>query len=368
MPRFFKKLAAKAEGALGKLSHSEQKDEALSGNSEADYEDATRAACPADVFMFSGCMDKQTSADVSNVQSFGLPSGSGPSGAGGACTNALLAQAYEPGKQSWVKVLTDMSQFLSSKGYSQVPVLSTSRKTDLNSEHFYISPPKYTGRKYAVLIGINYKNHSQGKLSGCVNDVLSMKDYICKKEGFSEDSAAMRVLVDDSEGSFRGSVQKPTKANILAACQWLGSVARAGDSLFFHYSGHGGQQKDTSGDEEDGMDETLIPEDYQSAGVITDDVLFETLVAGIPSGVHMTCVLDCCHSGTILDLPFTFVADKQGLSTLQTAASTGSPFYTHPNPQFNAIIQKMLKMGGDVLCKKYPQLTPFVTKFLQGGK
>lgn len=41
---------------------------------------------------------------------------------------------------------------------------------------------------------------------------------------------------------------------------------KAGDSLFFHYSGHGGQQKDTNGDEESGMDDTLVPVDYQSAG------------------------------------------------------------------------------------------------------
>lgn len=36
------------------------------------------------------CRDEQTSADVSNTASFGLPPDSGPGGAGGACTNAMM--------------------------------------------------------------------------------------------------------------------------------------------------------------------------------------------------------------------------------------------------------------------------------------
>ena len=40
--------------------------------------------------MFSGCDDHQTSADVHDVAKFGLPDASG---AGGACTNAVLVNA-----------------------------------------------------------------------------------------------------------------------------------------------------------------------------------------------------------------------------------------------------------------------------------
>lgn len=36
-------------------------------------------------------------------------------------------------------------------------------------------------------------------------------------------------------------------------------------------SGHGGSTPDTSGDEADNMDETLVPVDYRSAGQIKDD-------------------------------------------------------------------------------------------------
>lgn len=61
----------------------------------------------------------------------------------------------------------------------------------------------------------------------------------------------------------------------------------------------------------DGYDETLVPLDYQQAGQIRDDDLFTTLVGAMPRGVQLTCVMDCCHSGTVLDLPFSFIADGE---------------------------------------------------------
>lgn len=51
--------------------------------------------------------------------------------------------------------------------------------------------------------------------------------------------------------------------------------------------------------------------DYSSAGQIRDDDLYKMLVAGLKEGVFATFIMDCCHSGTVLDLPFTFVADGE---------------------------------------------------------
>jgi Caspase domain len=62
---------------------------------------------------------------------------------------------------------------------------------------------------------------------------------------------------------------------------------------------------------EDGYDETLVPLDYAQNGQIRDDDLFKALVGKFREGVYCTFVMDCCHSGSVLDLPYQFAADGQ---------------------------------------------------------
>eukprot|EP01060_Flectonema_neradi_P039567 TRINITY_DN875_c0_g1_i3.p1 TRINITY_DN875_c0_g1~~TRINITY_DN875_c0_g1_i3.p1 ORF type:complete len:247 (+),score=61.74 TRINITY_DN875_c0_g1_i3:38-778(+) len=164
------------------------------------------------------------------------------------------------------------------------------------------------GKVKSVLIGINYVGQ-QGQLSGCCLDVQTMQGVL-KQAGISTASGYQEmILVDDKKSQFPQS-RMPTKREILSAFKWLASGNSPGDTLFLHYSGHGGQQKDTSGDEEDGYDETLIPCDYRKAGVITDDDVFDILVRDLPAGVRLTAVMDCCHSGSAMDLPFEFRATE----------------------------------------------------------
>ncbi|CAN0461212.1 unnamed protein product, partial [Discosporangium mesarthrocarpum] len=73
--------------------------------------------------------------------------------------------------------------------------------------------------------------------------------------------------------------------------------------------GHGGSVADKTGDEEDMKDETMIPADYQEAGQIKDDEIFAKLVKKLPEGVTLTVIMDCCHSGSILDLPYKINGD-----------------------------------------------------------
>jgi metacaspase-1 len=109
---------------------------------------------PAEIHMISGCRDSQTSADVSNVQSFSLPDPAGR--AGGALTSALLNVTYKDhqntGKNlSFQETLLSVRQELKAKGYEQIPQLSSSRPMDIK-KHFDIVPDNMTGTRRAVMM------------------------------------------------------------------------------------------------------------------------------------------------------------------------------------------------------------------------
>lgn len=164
-----------------------------------------------------------------------------------------------------------------------------------------------TGRKKALLIGINYTG-TQCALQGCVNDVYEMRKYLLSN-GFTEDSQNMILMTDESH--HRGNnVKLPTRANILKGMQWLLQGAVEGDILFFQFSGHGGQQIDELGIEDDGLNETILPLDHKVCGQISDDVIWSTLVRPCPDGVKLIALMDSCHSGTGLDLPYNYNPKK----------------------------------------------------------
>jgi predicted ester cyclase len=160
------------------------------------------------------------------------------------------------------------------------------------------SAPVSRGITKALLIGINYIG-SSAALSGCINDVKNVHRTLTSMGFNSQEGKNTRTLTEEVR-------RKPTRQNILNSMQWLTEGAQPGDVLWFHYSGHGAQIPDKSHDEQDGKDESLVPLDYQRAGMITDDDLEAALVKPLPAGVTLYCVFDCCHSGTILDLRYTF--------------------------------------------------------------
>jgi len=276
---------------------------------DPEFDAQCEAAIPAVVRMISGCKDEQTSADVSNVADFQLPDVAGA--AGGALTSSMLKVIYaeeQPSAEglSFVDVFLSARDVVKKKGFKQIPQLSSSRFIDVNQPFDLMSNVHGgQGTRYAVLIGINYETHKQGRLRGCHNDVYNIMNYITNVGGF--DPANIVLLLDD------GKETMPTKDNILNALIELTEKCEAGDTAFVHYSGHGARVRDETGTEKSGFCSTLVPVDYNKPGVgqILDKQLYEDLVCAMPAETSMTCMMDCCHSGTVLDLPYNFVADGE---------------------------------------------------------
>ena len=93
--------------------------------------------------------------------------------------------------------------------------------------------------------------------------------------------------------------KKATRAAALAGLRGAAKALKAGDLFFMTYSGHGGQVRDTNGDEADGQDETWCLYDGQ---LIDDELYFE--LSKFAAGVRILVLSDSCHSGTITrDVP-----------------------------------------------------------------
>lgn len=96
------------------------------------------------------------------------------------------------------------------------------------------------------------------------------------------------------------------------AMRWLVHDCQSGDSLVFHFSGHGSKERDYDMDEIDGFDESIWPVDHEIAGKILDDDINDTIVRPLPRGAKLHALIDACNSGTMLDLPFLCRMNREG--------------------------------------------------------
>lgn len=151
----------------------------------------------------------------------------------------------------------------------------------------------------AILFGINYNrmNEGNGRLRGCVNDVYNMSKFLSEKAGYD----VTKVYTDSNDPKQVGARAIVNKIYRLAIDSYRYNL----EKVWIHYSGHGVSIFDRSGDEYDRKDECILPEDFDRMGVITDDLIKKILHRFNPN-THVTCVFDCCHSGTICDLMYEY--------------------------------------------------------------
>ncbi len=161
-------------------------------------------------------------------------------------------------------------------------------------------------RGISLHIGLNAVDpeHYQGwpgTLTACEADAHDMNS-IASAAGFST-----RLLL----------TSEATSDTLLDAFKSAAAELGGGDTFLLTYSGHGGQIPDTSGDEEDGQDETWVLYDRQ----VLDDEL-NAAYRAFAAGVRVAVLSDSCHSGTVTRMgpPIAAGAGPAGAVPLSPAA------------------------------------------------
>lgn len=164
-----------------------------------------------------------------------------------------------------------------------------------------------TGRKFALLIGINnYEAAGISSLRGCLTDVSLQRYLLMHRFGFPEENIIS--VWDNAETSDR----KPTRANILSAFETLIQEVQPGDTVVIHYSGHGSRVQDPrpisiaacGAAGESGFNGTLVPNDAAAVlrtdtEIVVPDIMGRTLflLTKAFKTENVTLILDSCHAG-----------------------------------------------------------------------
>ncbi len=140
--------------------------------------------------------------------------------------------------------------------------------------------------------------------------------------GFPESKGLMTVLLDDDVH------QAPTHKNITEAFKGLSEQSQAGDAVFIQFSGHGGRVLDSTIDTEaESYDEVIVPSDYNTSGLVRDTLIFKTLLAPMRYGVTVTILIDCCDTGMVLDLPYSWTTKTDRSETVAKASLSHFQLY-----------------------------------------
>jgi Caspase domain/Domain of unknown function (DUF4384) len=155
-------------------------------------------------------------------------------------------------------------------------------------------------RKIALLVGINDYAAPVSPLRGCVTDVQLHRELLVHRFGFNPKDV---LVITDGQA---------TRQGILTAFEeHLIKQAKPGDTVVFHFSGHGSQVNDKPDCDSqvtkaspDCVNSTLVVQDsflpntsFDGGAVndITGHTLF--LLMSALQTENVTAILDCCHAG-----------------------------------------------------------------------
>lgn len=164
--------------------------------------------------------------------------------------------------------------------------------------------PTASRNKHALVISLDYSK-SSSRLKGTHRDAKSMIRLLTDK-GYGIQHLSDAWYVNDEN-------YLPTRMNVIGAMTMLVQGMNAGDMRFLYFAGHGSQSPDTTGLEADGMSEYI---NLHEGDMLYDYEMYQILAHMVPPGAQLFAMFDACHSGTILNLPFTWrinSVDGQGI-------------------------------------------------------
>lgn len=199
---------------------------------------------------------------------------------------------------------------------------------------------------YAILIGVDaYPNRP---LTSCVHDVQEIKNYLKKNMKNSVHIQRFTATKNTDLKSCKlaeGSVLWPTYDNVTAAFREITSLARAGDFVYIHYSGHGTRMESFSEfSNESTGDLALVLLDGEKENrerYLRGLILAHLLKAMVDKGLVVTLVLDCCFSATVYRndddptirfLPYDAEIDSKYPLSFETLSLEKSPEYGADRP------------------------------------
>lgn len=147
-------------------------------------------------------------------------------------------------------------------------------------------------RTYALLVGINAYSSPVKPLQGCLNDVDHFAHWL--RENVPGERLALEMLKDNDA----------THDNVVRQFRDHLGQARAGDVVVFQYCGHGaqyGSAPEFRDLDSEGLDEGLVLVDSRVKPGVYDlaDKELSVLIGEVAErDVHVTFILDACHSGS----------------------------------------------------------------------
>lgn len=151
-----------------------------------------------------------------------------------------------------------------------------------------VKPDKYSfGERYALVIGISTYKNPANNLKYAQKDATDFQATLLKYGKFNRENIQLLVNKEASRENIRKSLEG-----------WLKSKLNKNDLVVIFFSGHGTQIPDSDGDEDDGLDECLVPYDFDNedfSSVITDDT-FASWIRNLQSEKVMI-IFDNCYSG-----------------------------------------------------------------------